>query len=75
MAKLCKKSGQIECVARILSVAEIWQNPLPPVLRNDYDKMREWLQTQIDEMALREMQSQERAMTLEQLLSLLKPGK
>jgi predicted ATPase len=74
LAKLFKKCGQIKCVAYILSVAEIWRNPLPPVLRNDYERMREWLRTQVGETAFMEMQSEERAMTLEQLLNLLKPN-
>ncbi len=74
MAKLSKKRGQIQCVVHILSVTEIWHSPLPPVLRNEYDRMVGWLRTQIGETAFREMQSQEHAMTLEQLLSLLKVG-
>ena len=71
LAKLFQKHGQTEHVARILSVTEIWQSPPPPVLRNEYDKMVEWLRTQIGETAFREMQSQGHATTLEQLLSFL----
>jgi predicted ATPase/transcriptional regulator with XRE-family HTH domain/Tfp pilus assembly protein PilF len=74
LAELCKKCcGQVEYVAHILSVAEIWRTPLPPILGNDYEKMVEWLRTQISETAFREMQSKEHAVTLEQLLSLLEP--
>jgi predicted ATPase/transcriptional regulator with XRE-family HTH domain len=71
LAQLCQKCEQIDYVAHILSVAEIWHTPLPPTLMNDYKKMVEWLRTQIDEMACKEMQSREHAMTLEQLLNLL----
>jgi predicted ATPase/DNA-binding XRE family transcriptional regulator len=74
MAKFSKKRGQIQCVANLLSVTEIWDSSLPPVLRNEYDRMAGWLRTQIGETAFREMQSQEHAMTLEQLLSLLNVG-
>jgi hypothetical protein len=73
-AKLCKKRGDIEGVTYILNAAEVWQNPLPPALWNEYDKMVEWLQTQIGEADLKESLSQERAMTLQQLLALLKTG-
>lgn len=71
LAKSFKKRGHVECVVTLLRVTEIWQNPLPPLLQNDYDKMVEWLRTQKGEMALRKMQSKERAVKLEQLLSLL----
>jgi hypothetical protein len=74
LAKVFKKSGQIQCVVYILSVAEVWHSPLPPDLMNEYGKMKEWLRTQIDEEAFLEMQSEERAMTLEQLLNLLQAG-
>ena len=71
LAKLCKKYGPMKCAAYILNIDEIWQKPLPPALRNDYNKIREWLLTQMDETTLREIQSQEQPRTLEQLLKLL----
>ena len=74
MAKLSKKGGHTQCVAHILSVTAIWHSPLSPVLRNEHDRLAGWLRTQIGETAFRDMQSQEHAMTLEQLLSLLKVG-
>ena len=74
LAKGFKNRGQTQCVAHILSVAEIWHGPLHPVLRNEYDRLAGWLRTQIGETAFREIQSQEHVMTLEQLLSLLKVG-
>jgi hypothetical protein len=74
IAKLSKKRGHVEGVAKILSVTDIWHGPLPPVLRNEYDRLAGWLRTQIGETAFREIQSQERVMTLEQLLSLLDVG-
>src|SRR5262249_39663714 len=46
LAKSFKKLGNTECVANILRVAKIWRSPLPSTLRNDYEKMREWLRTQ-----------------------------
>jgi len=71
LAKVFKKSGQLQCILYILSVAKVWQSPLPSALMNDYHKMREWLRTQIGEVAFREMQSEEHTMTLEKLLHLL----
>jgi predicted ATPase len=71
-AKLCKKRGDVEAVTRILNAAEVWQNPLPPALWNEYSKMVEWLQTQMDEATFKESLSKERAMTLEQMLDRLK---
>lgn len=73
LAKSFKKLGDIDCVVSILNVAEVWRNPLPPLLQNDYDKMREWLRTQMSETAFRESLSGERVMTLEQMLSLSEP--
>jgi predicted ATPase/DNA-binding XRE family transcriptional regulator len=71
LAKVFKKSGQVKCIVYILSVTEVWLSLLQPALRNEYNKMREWLRTQIGEEAFREALSEERAMTLEQLLDLL----
>jgi predicted ATPase/DNA-binding XRE family transcriptional regulator len=71
LAKWFKMRGQVGGVAPILNTAEVWQNPLSTALRTEYDKMVEWLRTQMDETEFGEMLSKERAMTLEQLLSLL----
>jgi predicted ATPase len=71
LAKLFKKRGQTEHVVHILRVTEVWRNPVPPTFGNDYEKIVDWLRNQLGERAFLEMPFKERAITLEQLLSLL----